>query len=371
MRIIPAMLLPVVLILSGSRASAADEAERRLLYVGVPGIRADAIYGGAGILVFDIDHAHQFVRRIAVPALGPDQHPQAVKGICASAVTGRAYVSTPRTLTCLDLTSDKILWSNTYDSGCDRMSISPDGRTIYEPTFEGKYWHVLDAADGRELAKITIGAGAHNTVVAVDGSHVFLAGLHSPDLGVADAKTFAIERTVGPFKAEIRPFTVNGAGTLCYVCVNGLLGFEIGDVSTGKKLYRVEVKGFPTGPTLRHGCPSHGIALTPDEKEVWVCDAHNSRLHVFDNTVMPPTQTSSVALRDQPGWVTFGVDGRFAYPSTGEVIDAATKKVVATLKDDTGRQVQSEKLLEIDFTGDKPSRNGDQFGRGRITAGAK
>ena len=30
-----------------------------------------------------------------------------------------------------------------------------------------------------------------------------------------------------------------------------------------------------------------------------------------------------IALREQPGWVTFSLDGKFAYPSTGEVIDTA------------------------------------------------
>jgi len=38
-------------------------------------------------------------------------------------------------------------------------------------------------------------------------------------------------------------------------------------------------------PRIPHGCPSHGIGLTPDEKEIWVTDAHNRRLHLFDATV--------------------------------------------------------------------------------------
>ncbi len=59
--------------------------------------------------------------------------------------------------------------------------------------------------------------------------------------------------------------------------VNELLGFEVGDLASGRKLHRVEVKGFKKGPTKRHGCPSHGIGLTPDEKELWLTDAFNSR----------------------------------------------------------------------------------------------
>jgi DNA-binding beta-propeller fold protein YncE len=115
----------------------------------------------------------------------------------------------------------------------------------------------------------------------------------------------------------------------------------------------------------RHGCPSHGIGLTPDEKQVWLADGANSRIHVFDVTTMPPRQVASIALRDQPGWVSFSLDGRHAWPSTGEVIDTATRRVVATLTDEEGRAVQSEKLVEIVFAGGKPARAGDQFGVGR------
>jgi hypothetical protein len=45
----------------------------------------------------------------------------------------------------------------------------------------------------------------------------------------------------------------------------------VGDVRTGKKLYHAEVQGYQKGPVKRHGCPSHGIALTPNEKELRLC----------------------------------------------------------------------------------------------------
>lgn len=345
----------------------AASAEQHLLYVATPGIRDDPHSGGVGLAVFDIDHDFKFLRRIAVPALGDEANARATKGICASAVTGRLYLSTPRDLSCLDLRNDKVIWQKTYENGCDRMSMSPDGKTIYEPTLEGAYWHVIDAEDGREIAKINTGSGSHNTVFSRDGRHVFLAGLHSPILSVADTSTNQVSGTVGPFSNSIRPFTVNGRSTRCYVCVNDLLGFEIGDITSGRKLCRVEVQGFAVGPTARHGCPSHGIGLTPDEKEVWVADAHNRWVHIFDNTTMPPTQVASVELRGEPGWITFSIDGRFAIPSTGDIIDTKTRKVVADLKDEMGREAASEKLLEIDFKDGNVLRAGDQFGVGGIT----
>jgi hypothetical protein len=89
-------------------------------------------------------------------------------------------------------------------------------------------------------------------------------------------------------------------------------------------------------------------------------------MHVFDATVMPPKQVASLEVRDEPGWITFSIDGKLAYPSTGDVFDVATRKIVANLTDETGAAVASEKLLEIDWHGSEPIRNGDQFGIGRM-----
>ncbi len=351
----------------GTQPAAADDGERRLLYVAVPGIRDYLEYGGHGLLVFDIDDGHTFVKRIPTAGLDATGTPQNVKGICASEETKRLYISTIATLTCLDLVTEKILWERAYEGGCDRMSISPDGTTIYLPSFEKDDWHVVDALSGDVIATISPKSAAHNTVYGLDGTHVYLAGLRSPLLTVADTATHTASGTVGPFSAPVRPFTVNGRQTLCFVNVNELLGFEVGDLNSGRSLHRVEVQGVEPGPVKRHGCPSHGIGLTPDERELWVADAYNRKLHIFDATTMPPKQRESISLRDEPGWVTFTLDGQYAYPSTGDVIDTRTRRIVTTLTDEHGAAVQSEKMLEIDVRGDQPVRVGDQFGLGRQT----
>jgi DNA-binding beta-propeller fold protein YncE len=245
------------------------------------------------------------------------------------------------------------------------MAITPDGQTIFLPSFEGPLWYVVRAADGEVIARVEPRSGSHNTIVGPDGMRAYLAGLNSPSLTIVDTRTNKVVGSCGPFAASIRPFTINGAQTLCFVNVNRLLGFEIGDLVTGQKLYRVEVAGYQQGPTKRHGCPSHGIGLTPDGRELWLTDAFNRRMHIFDATVMTPRQIGEVLLRDEPGWITFSIDGSYAYPSTGDVIDARTRKIVAALKDEAGRDVQSEKMLEVDFRGTEPVRSGDQFGFGR------
>jgi DNA-binding beta-propeller fold protein YncE len=339
--------------------------ERHFLYAAVPGIRNYVEYGGIGILVYDMDQGHRFVRRIPTFDVPVGEQPENLKGIVANAKTGRLYITTPKRVAAFDLATDRLIWNRTYEGGCDRLAISPDGKLLYVPSFEGPHWHVLDAMTGDVLAKIVTDSGAHNTIYGPDGKQVYLAGLRSPTLSIADPSTHKVVGGIGPFSNSVRPFTVNAKQTLCFVNVNDLLGFEVGDLKTGKKLHRVEVTGYEKGPVKRHGCPSHGIGLTPDEKEIWLADGANSRMHVFDATVMPPRQVASIALRDQPGWVTFSMDGRYGYPSTGEVIDTKTKTIVTALQDETGRAVQSEKVVEVVFAGAKATRTGDQFGIGR------
>lgn len=340
---------------------------RRLLYCATPGIRNYLEYGGHGLVVLDIDAGHKFVKRIPLEGLNPEGKPDNVKGVCANARLNRIFVSTTRTLQALDLMSEKLVWERPYEGGCDRMSMDPGGHFIYLPSFEKDHWHVVEPLSGDIIAKISPKSGAHNTIVGLDGKHAYLAGLRSPLLTVCQTDNHTIEKTVGPFSAPIRPFTVNGKQTRAYVCVNSLLGFEVGDIQTCKKLHRVEVPGFKQGPVKRHGCPSHGIGLTPDETEVWVVDAFNQKLHLFDNTVEVPKYIESLSVRDEPGWITFSVNGQFAYASTGDVFEVKSRKRVAQLADENGGILMSEKVVEIhvDSAG-LPIANGDQFGLGRV-----
>jgi DNA-binding beta-propeller fold protein YncE len=364
------VLALLLLQLCGSRAAAIEHesSRQRLLYVASPGVRDILEWGGHGVLVFDVDNQHRFVKRISLDGYGLDKTGKVlnVKGICANASTGRLYVSSLEQLLCIDLLTDKVLWQKSFDLGCDRMSISPDGKVIYLPSFEQKAWYIVDGKTGEEIKRLVLNSKSHNTIYALDGKRVYMAGLGSPILSVASTDSNSVQQTVGPFGNVIRPFTVNGAQTRVFVNVNGLLGFEVGYLTTNKVIDRVEVKGFPKGTPKRHGCPSHGIGLTPDEREIWLCDGFNSRLHIFDATVSPPKQGESIALREQPGWVTFSRDGTYAYPSTGEIIDAKSRKIVATLSDEEGRPVHSEKMMEIDFVDGKPIETADQFGLGRV-----
>lgn len=339
--------------------------QKRYLYVAVPGIRDYLGYGGHGILVFDIDNNHRFVKRIVTQGLHPNKTPSNVKGIAVSIPLNSIYISTLESLQRIDLSTEKLVWEKPFEGGCDRMAISPDGKTMYLPSLEKSFWNVVDCASGNILKKIEVHKRAHNTIYGPSGKQVYLDDIASPWLHVADTKTHTIINKIGPFANYIRPFTINGKETLVYATVDSLLGFEVGDIITGKKIAHVAVQGWNLGPVRRHGNPSHGIGLTPDEKEIWLADGHNMRVHVF-NAFSPYQQLTTIPLQDMPGWINFSVDGKYVYPSSGEVIERKTRKIITVLQDEFHNNVASEKMLEIDFAANKAVKAGDQFGLGGL-----
>ena len=150
----------LTLLMLGTLATTTKGADERRLYVAAPGIRNYLEYGGHGLLVFDIDHGHKFIKRIPTAGLNPDGKPDNVKGVCAARRRGGSTSCTTKTLTSLDLVSEKILWERPYEGGCDRMAIAPDGRTIYLPSFEKDHWNVVEAlrrlGPGEDRAEVGI-----------------------------------------------------------------------------------------------------------------------------------------------------------------------------------------------------------------------
>jgi len=338
----------------------------RYLFAAVPGVRDYLGYGGHGLVVFDIDHGHKFVKRIALNGLHPKSGlPSNVKGIGVSIPLHSVYITTLEGLQRVDLITGKLIWEKAIPNGCDRLSIAPDGKTMYLPSLESHYWNVVDCETGNIIKRLDGFNKSHNTIYALSGKHAYLADIANTVVKIADTKTNTVTGQVGPFINFVRPFTVNGKETRIFVNCDDLLGFEVGDLTTGRKLQQVVVQGWDKGPVRRHACPSHGIGLTPDEKEIWLCDGFNMRLHVFSGKE-PYEQLTTIPLQDMPGWVTFTLDGKYAYPSSGEVIDVKTRKVLTRLQDEHYNYLESEKVLEIDFKDGKPVKAGDQFGLGRV-----
>jgi hypothetical protein len=326
------------------------------------------VFPDGSIDVYDMDNRGALVKHVRVRTSA------GVRGSVASAVTGMLYISygsdkgSGGSMLKYNLMTDHVVWTKRYPFGVDSMSISPDGNTIYMPTGElvsRGIWEVIDAKSGNVRASMdSRGTGPHNTVVSPDGARVYLGPRYTNYLAVASTRTNQVIRKIGPVGGTggIRPFTINGAQRLIFITLSGFLGFQVGDISTGRILYTVPVQGFPTAGGAA-SAPSHGISLSPDGREIYLMDSINSYVHVFDVTGLPrsaPRQVANIQLvgtlsgTESPcaydclkdGWLHHSRDGRYVFVGdSGDVIDTTLRKTAMRLPS----LANSRKAIEIDF----------------------
>jgi hypothetical protein len=352
--------------------------------------RYEYVFPSNAIDVYDMDDSQKLVKTIALPAAATD-----VRGAAASPTTGMLYVSYGGdggtngggTILAYDLVKETVSWTRSYSEGVDSMALSPDGHTIYLPVGEASSastWDVVDAATGSILSTIEGGVAPHNTIVGLNGSHVYMGGREAKYLTVADTSTNQIVKQIGPLlPGGVRPFTINGRETLAFTTATGYLGFQVSSITTGQVLYTVPVSGsFPYTPGQPGpSSPSHGISLSPDEKQLWVVDQPNDYVHVFDVSGLPasaPKQIADIKLTRpmtgsqvgctydclREGWLQHSLDGRFVYVGdSGDVIDTQTDQSVANLEP----LYNSRVYLEIDWSNGAPIATSTRSGIGYVT----
>jgi len=349
----------------GLLAARAEE-PRRLLYMATPdGAQKDG-GSGEGILVFDIDKEHSFVKRIDLPVFK-----EGIRGFTGSAATRCVYYATSAgTLGCFDLETEKVVWEKRFKAGCDRSCITMDGKTVYVPT---GWWYTgedsgflkVDAGNGALLDWITVGPSAHNSIASLDGKFVYL-GTRTM-LTQFDAQTGAVLQKIEPVgESGVFPFTLDSANERAYVCLGNHVGFDVVNLTDGSVPHRVFAEF--EGNQIRHR--THGAGMTPDEKELWISDQDGKKLFTFDLTKSPPVQTGHVDLSMAGhGWVCFSLDGRFAYSHAPDIFDVGTRRKVGAFQDENGKPFGTSKFMEVHLKDGKVTRMGNEFGLGRVKVG--
>jgi hypothetical protein len=366
------LLLPVAVVVFGS-AKGAGADFRGISPAALPTGRYEYVFVDQTVFVYEIGKGHRQVATIPLAML------RGIRGVAGSSRTHQLYVSYGSDtdagnghLLAFDLVGGQVAWDRTYTFGIDSMAISKDGTKIYMPTGElsnGGAWKILGALNGDVIGTLAGGRGPHNTVMGTSGRWVYLGPRKDNNLYVASTGPKGTVRKVGPLYSGVRPFTINKRETIAYTTATAFLGFQVSSLKTNRVLYTVPIKGFSWDPNaFVPSAPSHGIALSPNGKRLWVLDAPNSYVHGFDVSRVPsrrPRQIANVRL-SQPmvgdespcaydcardGWVQLSRDGHYLYVGdSGDVVDTRTFKVVARLP----AMRNTRKALEIWWRGGAP-----------------
>jgi DNA-binding beta-propeller fold protein YncE len=364
-----ALCMVVILAVAGSDQSAAASRTTSKADTAPQVVASNFIYAAQNdgtIHVYDIDDHHAEVKVIRLFSCCAD-----VRGIAAAVPTHRLYVMYNRDsqghVVSIDLMSGKVIWDRVlHIPGVDRGNVTPDGRTLYVPTWEddpdSAYELAIEAETGTEQARIPLPPRSHDTIVSLDGQRVFMeTKSQTASMYVADTASNQVIEVLGGYccSGVLGPFAISGTGTRVANQVNGYAGFQLADVALG---------GVTESLTFASGRGGHGIAWTPDESEVWVNDGGMPDVHVFDMKASPPQELRLVAVSHVPHWITFSIDGRFAYVAGRKGGDDVTDVIDVPTYQRVGSLGPSEDLLEVDFAGGSLVAVGNQFGIGRITS---
>jgi DNA-binding beta-propeller fold protein YncE len=348
---------------------------KHLIYVTLPGsIERPAMQSGVGIVVLDANDNYRFIKRIPTWDYAGAISAEQISGVAASPVTNMIYLAARGRLGAFDLATDKLVWSSVEDGHCcERPQVTPDGKTIVvgaDPAWYS-YWLKVDAKTGKYLGKMDapMSRGVHNLNLSADGKTAFMSP-NGKTMTISDVQSMQALRTI-TVPDNIRVFVLNKDSTKIFMNQNNFMGYLVVDAKTGHIDKTVEVTSVDwkskwnvtPRPRIPHGCPSHGIALNPEETEVWLSDGIFNKIHIFSNTADP----KEIDTIDTPGgsyWLTLGIDGKLMYSSSGDVIDVKTHKIVGALKDEYGRPLQSEKMLDITLIDGHAQRVSNQFANG-------
>lgn len=350
---------------SGSPTASNEPRTGRFLYA----VNQAAASRGS-VSVYDIGAGHRLVKTIETVHDADD-----VKGVAASAATGRLYVAYQTRagvgmIYCLNVYDDAVLWNRAIDPDIDRLAIHPGGQLLYVPTYEGRaadFINVLDAGTGDVVRKVKFSNHSHDTqfpisgplfqeTKAEDGSGRYLYSI--------DPRSYAVSR-IGPYAGILGPYAVDGMSRYVVNNVTGLWGMQVAELKSGRIVTASLAEHPPGKPGLLHG-----IGWTPDEREVWQSSsAGDPHVYVWSmRDPMAPVLAERVSMKSRRGahWVTFDIEGNYAYVAPNKSSDDATEIFDAHTHKSLGLIGSTEDMIEIDFADGKVSRVGDQYGVGRV-----
>jgi len=134
----------------------------------------------------------------------------------------------------------------------------------------------------------------------------------------------------------VRPIAIKRDESLAYTAISALHGFVVVDLRAGRVIKTVELPPLPPGtPKPFLDTYTHGLALSPDESELYCTSMPGNAIHVFNLPALE--RVAKIDVGRDPNWIVFRRDGRFAFVSNTtddsvSVIDTAARKVTATIQ---------------------------------------
>ncbi len=275
-------------------------------------------------------------------------------GIAFSPDGARIYISneSESVLDVVDRKSGLILRKVPLSARPNNLAITQDGaRVLVGIRTNPGVVDVIDTTSFRRVKSIPVDGSVHNVYVTPDGKYAVSGSIENKAATVIDLSTEQAAWEV-KFDRPVRPmaFETNqdGSTSRIFVQLGGFNGFAVMDFAKRAEVARIKLPDQPGGFGVAEGrtaTPSHGIALAPDGKSLWVNSTVANavfkyslpELKLLGYSALPEVHPlGRAASGSVPEWITFTPDSNIVYVSNSaagsvSAIDTNTLKQIALI----------------------------------------
>jgi len=275
-------------------------------------------------------------------------------GIAFSPDGARIYISneSESVVDVVDRKSGQILRKVPLSARPNNLAITQDGgRVLVGIRTNPGVVDVIDTTSFRRVKSIPVDGSVHNVFVTPDGKYAVSGSIENKAATVIDLSTEQVAWEV-KFDRPVRPMTFeanqDGSTGRIFVQLGGFNGFAVVDFAKRAEVARIKLPDQPGGFGIAEGrtaTPSHGIAVAPDGKSLWVNSTVANavfkyslpELKLLGYSALPEVHPLGRSPSGSvPEWITFTPDGNIVYVSNSaagsvSAIDTDTLKQIALI----------------------------------------
>jgi len=263
-----------------------------------------------------------------------------VHGVCAPANGEKLFVTIEleKTFKVVDTATDQVTATIQLPGRPNQCASTPDGHYVAVPNRSGDTVMIIDVPMGKIVKELPVKM-PHNAYNTGRNDVLYISSMGENAIYRIDLKKLEYTDKI-PTSGIPRPYAVTRDEKTLYVALTDYHGFEIVNISDKKQIAKVDLPAAPPADCeLEPHTETHGIALSPNEKELWVTSLTDGGVYAYD--IATKKLSAEISTGTCPNWIGFSPDGKYATVSNSgsndaAIIDAKTRQVLAKVKTGEG-----------------------------------
>jgi len=263
-----------------------------------------------------------------------------VHGVCAQADGQKLFVTveSDKSLKVIDTATNEVTATIALTGRPNQCASTPDGHFVIVPIRDVGGVDIIDTRLAK-IVKVLPVQAPHNGYSTGRNDSLWVSSMGEHAINRIDLKTMEYTDKI-PVGGVPRPYAVTKDEKTLYVALSDFHGFEIVNIADKKEIARVDLPAAPPADCiLEPHTETHGIALSPDERELWVTSLTDGGVYVYD--IATKKLSKEILTGECPNWIGFSPDGKYVTVSNcasndATIIDAKSRQALVTIKTGEG-----------------------------------